>query len=268
MTTKLRVCLAGATGWVGRGLAPAIAAAEDLELVGAVSRSQAGRTLGDVLDDPKLTISIRATVAEALRVPCDVFVDYTSPEAVESHVRAAIAAGAHAVIGTSGVTEEQFASIDQAARARPVGVLAVGNFALTAVLLQRFAEIAAKHLPAWEIIEYGHSRKPDAPSGTARQLANRPRGNHAGRRHRSPSGRRTASRKRGASFQASQIHSVRLPGFVSSMEILFGLPDERLDSPRLRIRRSTVHRGHSASRYAKWPALRGLHRGLDSVMEI
>ena len=268
MTTKLRVCLAGATGWVGRGLAPAIAAAEDLELVGAVSRSQAGRTLGDVLDDPKLTISIRATVAEALRVPCDVFVDYTSPEAVESHVREAIAAGAHAVIGTSGVTEEQFASIDQAARARPVGVLAVGNFALTAVLLQRFAEIAAKHLPAWEIIEYGHSRKPDAPSGTARQLANRL---SAIRRPEAPvpvGQTHGLKEARGASFQGSQIHSVRLPGFVSSMEILFGLPDERLS-----IRHDS---GSGAGPYIagtllairKVGSFSGLKRGLDEVMEI
>ena len=268
MTTRLRVCLAGATGWVGRGLAPAIEAAEDLELVGAVSRSQAGRTLGDVLDDPKLTISIRATVGEALRVPCDVFVDYTSPEAVESHVREAIAAGAHAVIGTSGVTEEQFASIDQAARARPVGVLAVGNFALTAVLLQRFAEIAAKHLPAWEIIEYGHSRKPDAPSGTARQLANRL---SAIRRPEAPvpvGQTHGLKEARGASFQGSQIHSVRLPGFVSSMEILFGLPDERLS-----IRHDA---GSGAGPYIagtllairKVGSFSGLKRGLDEVMEI
>jgi 4-hydroxy-tetrahydrodipicolinate reductase len=101
-----------------------------------------------------------------------------------------------------------------------VGVLAVGNFALTAVLLQRFAEIAAKHLPAWEIIEYGHARKPDAPSGTARQLANRL---SAIRRPEAPvpvGQTHGLKEARGASFQGSQIHSVRLPGFVS-MEILF-----------------------------------------------
>ena len=268
MTKKLRVCLAGATGWVGRGLAPAIAAAEDLELVGAVSRSHAGRPLGDVLGDPKVTTTIQGTAAEALRTPCDVLVDYTSPEAVESHVRAAIAAGAHVVIGTSGVTEEQFASIDQAARVKPVGVLAVGNFAITAVLLQRFAEMAAKHVPSWEIVEYGNSRKPDAPSGTARQLANRLAAIRRPETEVPVEKTHGLVEARGASFQGSQIHSVRLPGFVSSMEILFGMPDERLS-----IRHDS---GSGAGPYIagtllairKVIGLRGLHRGLDAVMEI
>ncbi|HEY6931727.1 MAG TPA: 4-hydroxy-tetrahydrodipicolinate reductase [Thermoanaerobaculia bacterium] len=268
MTKKLRVCLAGATGWVGCGLAPAIAAAEDLELVGAVSRSHAGRPLGEVLGDPDLTTTIQGTVAEALRTPCDVLVDYTSPEAVESHVRAAIAAGAHVVIGSSGVTEEQFASIDQAARAKPVGVIAVGNFAITAVLLQRFAEIAAKHLPAWEIIEYGHSRKPDAPSGTARQLANRLAAIRRPETEVAVEKTHGLPQARGASFQGSQIHSVRLPGFVSSMEILFGLPDERLS-----IRHDS---GSGAGPYIagtllairKVASFIGLRRGLDSLMDL
>jgi 4-hydroxy-tetrahydrodipicolinate reductase len=268
VSRKLRVCLAGATGWVGQGLAPAIADAEDLELVGAVSRTEAGRSLAEVLNDARLAVPIHASAAQALQTPCDIFVDYTSPESVEAHVLAAIASGAHVVIGTSGVTEDQFGKIDNAARQRGVGALAVGNFAITAVLLQHFAEIAAKHLPAWEIIEYGPSRKPDAPSGTARQLANRLA---SIRRPETdvPIERTQGMREaRGASFEGSQIHSVRLPGFVSSVEILFGLPDERLS-----IRHDS---GSGAGPYIAGTLLAirevngftGLKRGLDSVMRL
>lgn len=265
---KIRVCVVGASGWVGRGLIPAIASAEDLHLVAAVSRSAAGKPLSEVVGQGAPPLLIKGSVAQALETPCDVLVDYTSPEAAREHVLSGIASGAHVVIGTSGVTEEQFAEFDRAARERKVGVLAVGNFALTAVLLQRLAEIAARHLPVWEIIDYGKAGKPDAPSGTARQLANR----LAEVRRPQPEfpvdqtqGLREA---RGATYQGAQLHSVRLPGFVSSIEILFGLPDERLS-----IRHDS---GSGAGPYIAGTllAIRKvgsfvlLKRGLDQVLEL
>src|SRR5262249_10278503 len=132
------------------------------------------------------------------------------------------------VVGASGLSEEDFAAVDEAARSRRVGVLAVGNFSLTAILLERFAEIAAKHIGSWEIIDYGTERKPDAPGSTARQLAarlSRVRAPSVGHPIAETHG---AAEARGASVAGSQVHSLRLPGFVSSIEILFGLPDERL----------------------------------------
>ncbi len=264
----IRICLAGVTGWVGRGLVPAIAAAADLELAGAVSRGSAGRKLSDVLgsDAPDLTVS--GSVAQALATSCDVLIDYTSPEAVRGNVLDAVRRGVHVVIGTSGLTEEDFAGIDAAARERGVGVLAAGNFALTAVLLQRFAEIAARHVPQWEILEYAKAAKPDAPSGTARELAARlsrigpPRVGHPIERTHG------MTEARGATLAGTQVHSVRLPGFVSSIEILFGLPDERLS-----IRHDS---GSGAAPYVagtllavrKVASLTGLHRGLDRVLEL
>ena len=162
------------TGWVGRGLAPAIAQAPDLELSGAVCRSQAGRPLAEALGDASLpSLIVRGAVSEALADGADVFVDYTSASAVRAHVAEAIARGVHVVVGSSGLSDEEYAGIDRAARERGVGVLAAGNFALTAVLLQRFAEIAARQIPQWEIIDYAGAKKPDAPSGTARELGAR-----------------------------------------------------------------------------------------------
>ena len=104
----IRVTLAGATGWVGKPLAQAIQEAEDLALVAAVARRAAGESLpGD--------LRISGSVAEALVTPSDVFVDYTSAAAVRENVLAAIRAGRHVVIGSSGLTQEDFAEIHDAA---------------------------------------------------------------------------------------------------------------------------------------------------------
>jgi 4-hydroxy-tetrahydrodipicolinate reductase len=265
---SVRICLAGATGWAGSELARGIAAAGDLELVGAVSRAHAGRVLGEVLGEPRLTCPMYASAVEALQQPCDVFVEYTKPDAAKANVRAAFERGAHVVIGTSGLTEDDYAGLDTEARARGLGALAVGNFALTVVLLQKLAEAAARLIPQWEIIDYAHDDKPDAPSGTARELAAR----LARVRRPAPTipvadtvGERAA---RGATVSGSQIHSVRLPGYVIGAEVVFGMPDQRLS-----IRHDA---GSSARPYVdgallairKVGTLVGLHRGLDAVLEI
>jgi len=264
-----RVCLAGATGWVGRGLIPAIAAAPDLELAAAVARRGSGNPLPEALSTDAPALRLFGTVAEALdAAPCDVLVDYTSPEAVRGHVLEAVRRGVHAVIGTSGLTEEDFAAIDSAAREKGVGVLAAGNFALTAVLLAKFAEIAAKHVPSWEIVEYARATKPDAPSGTARELAARLA--RVGKPQREVPIERTHGMReaRGAQLLDTPIHSVRLPGFVSSIEVIFGRPDETLT-----IRHDS---GSGAAPYVdgtllavrKVGSFQGLRRGLDAVLDL
>jgi 4-hydroxy-tetrahydrodipicolinate reductase len=169
----ISVCLAGATGWAGSALARAIAEAADLTLVAAVSRTHAGRRLGEALKEPRLTCPVYATAAEGLAVGCDVFVEYTKPDVAKSNILTALAHGAHVVVGTSGLADDDYAEIDVVARERNRAVLAVGNFALTVVLMQKFAEAAARLIPQWEIIDYAHDEKVDAPSGTARELAAR-----------------------------------------------------------------------------------------------
>jgi len=268
MSGRIRVCLAGATGWVGRGLSGEIAAAPDLALTGAVARTAAGRPLGEVLGDARIGVATSGTVAEALAAGADVFVDYTSAAAVRAHVETAIDAGVSVVVGSSGLNDEEYAAIDRRARERGVGVLAAGNFALTAVLLQRFAEIAARLVPQWEIIDYARASKPDAPSGTARELAARLAGVRAPQLAVPIDGTIGPKEARGATLGGMQMHSVRLPGFVSSIEVLFGLPDERLS-----IRHDS---GAGAGPYIAGTLLAirrvggftGLRRGLDTVMEL
>lgn len=264
---KLNVCVAGATGWVGKPLCVAVAEAEDLTLVGAVSRTHKGRRLKDAIGESDLDLIISSTVAEALDTPTDVLVDYTKADVVKANVMTAIHKGVHVVIGSSGLTDEDFIEINRAALDNQVGVIAAGNFAITAVLLQRFACEAAKYLSHWEIIDYASDAKQDAPSGTTRELAFRlseirkPKLTH-------PVEETIGEREsRGVTLNGSQIHSIRLPGYVINVEVIFGEKDERLI-----IRHDA---GSGAEPYIQGTLLAirkvrdavGLIRGLDKIME-
>jgi 4-hydroxy-tetrahydrodipicolinate reductase len=156
----VKIALNGRTGKVGSTLGPALEAAGH-ELV--------------ALDD------------------ADVMVDFTTPDAVEANVRAALEQGVPAVVGTTGWQPE---TLDAPARERGVQLFYAPNFAIGAVLMMRLAEQAAKHLPRAEIVELHAETKIDAPSGTAKATAER--------------------------IGGAEIHSVRLPGLVAHQEVLLG----------------------------------------------
>ena len=264
---KLRVCVAGATGWAGSALARAIAGVEDMELIAAISRSNAGKSLGDVIGMEGLETPIFGTAEEALRTNPGVFVEYTKPNVAKSHIVSALRSGAYVVVGTSGLSNENYEEIDRVAKEVNRGVLAVGNFALTVVLLQKFAEMAAKYIPHWEIIDYAHTDKKDAPSGTARELANRLSGIREARLDVPLDQVEGVKETRGARLKGSQVHSIRLPGYVISIDAIFGMPDQKLV-----LRHES---GTSAEPYVNGALLAirevsnlvGLHRGLDRVMK-
>ncbi len=265
----IRVCLAGATGWAGSALARSIAQTSDIDLVAAVSRRHPQRNLGEVLGEPRLTSPIYTTAQEALAAqPCDVFFEYTKPDVAKANVLAALAQGAHVVIGTSGLTDADYAEIATVADQRQRGVLAVGNFALTVVLLQKFAAMAAKYIPQWEIIDYAHDDKKDVPSGTVRELVARLSQIRPSELTVPLDQVQGPVEARGARLNGSQVHAIRLPGFTISAEIIFGMPDQKLT-----IRHDS---GSSAQPYVdgallairKVDSLVGLRRGLDSVLDI
>jgi 4-hydroxy-tetrahydrodipicolinate reductase len=266
----IKVIMAGATGWVGKALIPAIAAQTDMALVGAVSRNAAGQDSGVIAGGQENGVVVSGTLADALSSASDVVVDYTKPNIVKAHALEAVSKGRHMVIGTSGLGAADYAEIDKAARANDVGVLAAGNFSITATLMKRFALMAAKYVPDVEVIDYASAGKADAPSGTARELA------EMLAEIRQPATALPVSdvsgvpETRGAAVGAGtgvQVHAVRLPSYILSCEALFGLPDERLT-----IRHDA---GSSAAPYVAGTLLairrvsefRGLVRGLDALMD-
>jgi 4-hydroxy-tetrahydrodipicolinate reductase len=195
-----------------------------------------------------------------------VLVDYTVHDVAKEHALAAIERGVAVVIGTSGLTAADYAEIDVAATAAGVGAVAAGNFSLTAAMASAGALLAARHLPAWEVIDYAKATKPDVPSGTARELAER-----LSEVAPSPIGRPLDQiagpvEARGATVGTGQVHSVRLPGFVVSTEVVFGLTDERLT---IRHDAGGTPAPYVAGTLIAVRAVRGrvgLTRGLDTLL--
>jgi 4-hydroxy-tetrahydrodipicolinate reductase len=247
----LRVLIAGATGWTGAPLAEAVEAADDLELAGGIARRNADY----------------ASVEEALAAArADVLVDFTKPAVVRGHVDAALAAGLHVVVGTSGLTGDDYAEIDAAARAAGRGVIAAGNFSVLAATLLHAATLAARHVSHWEVIDYGSAGKPDVPSGTARELAERlaEAGPPAPAEHDADLIGPPAAR--GADVAGTRVHSLRLPGYALSTDVVLATPDERLV-----VRHEA---GASAAPYVagtllairRVPEVSGVLRGLDRLL--
>jgi len=269
MNMKIRVCVAGATGWAASELCRGIVSTDDLELVSAVSRSNANRDLNEILKlNTDNVIPIFGTIEEALDIPCDVLVEYTSPEIAKHNVISALQRGVNVVIGTSGLSDNDYEEIRSVAEQKQKSVLAVGNFAISVVLLNRFAEISAKYMPHWEIIDYAKQSKVDAPSGSALELANRL--SKVGESIKSVQLENTKGIKeaRGADINGMQVHSVRLPGFVISLEAIFGLEDEKLTIKHDAGNSAKPYVGGALLAIRNVHTFTGLRRGLDSVMEI
>lgn len=244
----LRVLIAGATGWTGAPLAEAVRAADDLELAGGIARSGADF----------------ASVEEALAsTEADVLVDYTKPGVVRGHADAALAAGMHVVVGTSGLTADDYAELDAAARAAGRGVIAAGNFSVLAATLLHAATLAARHVTHWEVIDYGSVGKSDVPSGTARELAER-LGAAAPADH--DADLIGPPEARGADVAGTRVHSLRLPSFALSTDVILADAGDRL------VLRHEA--GSSADPYVagtllairRAPEVTGVLRGLDRLL--
>jgi 4-hydroxy-tetrahydrodipicolinate reductase len=262
----IRVCFAGMTGWTAPPIIAAIDAADDLILTCGVSRSAAGRTLADATGSGSDGL-IYASVSEALgSAEIDVLVDYTSASAVKANVWTAVQSGVHVVVGSSGLTAGDYKELDTLARERGVGMVAAGNFSVMAAILKQAAALAAKHLDHWEILDFASADKPDVPSGTSRELAEtlaEIRTPHASVPLSQLHG---AVEARGAEVAGSRIHSVRLPGFVVTTEIVFGDLGERLimrhdagESPHPYVAGTLL----AIRRVAEVP---GVRRGLDTLL--
>ncbi|HVA38346.1 MAG TPA: 4-hydroxy-tetrahydrodipicolinate reductase [Candidatus Dormibacteraeota bacterium] len=262
----IRVCVAGATGWTGSQIVNAILGSTEFQLAGAIARKSAGQDVGSALGGRTAGIAVSTTLAEALKQPTDVLIDYTGPESVKARIVEALERGVRVVIGTSGLTASDYDDIDRVARQHHLGVVAAGNFSLTAALAKHFALFAARHVPSWEIIDYADANKIDAPSGTTMELAEALAA--VAQQHVPVSIDQTHGIKeaRGGTIAGTQVHSLRLPGYVISFETIFGLPDERLT-----IRHDA---GASARPYVagtlmaatKVMDVTGLVRGLDQLL--
>lgn len=205
----MRVAVVGSNGKMGRAVVEAVSAAPDLHL---------GPTI-DLGDDI-------ATVAQA-----DVAVIFTTPDAALPAIQAAVDAGVHCVVGTTGIDSTQLEVIRQHCGANPgIGVAVVPNFAIGAVLMMDFSRRAAEHFDSVEIIEEHHPGKVDAPSGTAirtAELIGQVRSD-LGKDAMPDATQSQLAGARGSEVAGVRVHSIRLPGRVAHQSVVFGNPGETL----------------------------------------
>jgi 4-hydroxy-tetrahydrodipicolinate reductase len=205
----MRVGVLGAKGKVGATIVDAVKAADDLTF-----------TTGVDAGDPLTQLTDSQT---------EIVVDFTHPDVVMGNLRFLIGAGIHAVVGTTGFTDERIAQVEQWLTDKPdAAVLIAPNFAIGAVLSMQFAKQAARFFESVEVIELHHPHKADAPSGTAARTA---RLIAEARKDLPPSPDATSTGlegARGADVDGIRVHSVRLAGLVAHQEILFGTQGETL----------------------------------------
>ncbi len=232
----MRVGVVGAGGRMGRQVCLAVAAHTDLELVAAVDPVYAGQQLATVVGPEGGALTMAGELDALGRADTQVVVDFTRIEVARQTLAYCADAGIHAVVGTTGFSEEDLDALGRRfagpGRGSPNCIVAA-NFAVGAVLMMRFAELAAPWFDGAEIVELHHENKTDAPSGTALTTARRmaaARGS-AGSGPFPPDGTLHAvvPGARGAEGPGGvRIHAVRLPGLVAHQEVILGSAGQTL----------------------------------------
>ena len=217
----LRIAVIGAAGRLGSVLAAGVAASDDLELVAAVSPRHAGLPLGavapGVAGGRAADLEVRSDVAAVADAGAEVAIEVTGPGTVGANLLTLLRLGVHTVVGATGLGADDLAAARDLAERGPARAVVVPNFAVGAVLLERLAAEAARHLPDVEIVELHHDRKLDMPSGTALATAATVAAARRGAAAPVQDGP-----SRGERHHGIPVHAVRLPGFVAHQEVLFG----------------------------------------------
>ena len=238
----------GAKGRMGQAAVAAVQGAEDMQLVAAID------------------VGVPATACS--EAGADVVIDFTTPDAVMRNLRTNIERGVHCVVGTTGWTEERLDQVrDWCAKQPQVGVLIAPNFGIGAVLMMRFAELAAPYYESAEIIELHHPDKVDAPSGTAAKTAELIAAARRGMAPMPDATRQELAGARGADVDGVHVHSLRIKGLVAHQEVVFGGLGETLTIRHDSLDRQSFMPGVllGVRKVADHP---GLTVGLDAYLDL
>lgn len=260
----INVVVTGAAGKMGRELCRAVLDDPDTNLVGAVDVTEIGADVGELLGRASIGVKI-GTLEDALEGgEANVLVDFTHAAAVMENVRTAANAHVHLVIGTTGLSEDDKAEIRKLCMENNVHAIIAANFAIGAVLMMKFSELAARYMNRAEIIELHHDQKRDAPSGTAMQTAKL-----IGAKIKGPKveSEEILAGARGGKHENVRIHSVRLPGFVAHQEVIFGGIGQSLTVRHDSIDRTSFMPGvlMAVKAVLEYP---GVTVGLDKIMDL
>ena len=282
----LRVGVLGAAGRMGRTVCEAVSGDPDLQLAAAADPAGEGKALdglgeaqggsgaavsSEVSDAPE-AIAIQADISSFAEAGVDVAVDFTTRDAAIEHLRWLAEHGIHAVVGTTGFSDADMDEIKglfggETRSNEAANCIVAPNFAVSAVLMMRFAELAAPHFPSAEIIEFHHDKKIDAPSGTA--LATMRRMEAASQDWNADPTQSVAlpGVRGGSGEHGVKVHAVRAEGLVAHQEVILGGPGQSLTIRQDSYDRVSFMPGVllAVKAVAERP---GLTVGLDSLLDV
>lgn len=236
---KIKIIIAGARGRMGSEAVKLVHNTEHFELVATIDRKHSGSNLGDIEGFQGMNAPIFSDIHECFtNVEADVLIDLTTPEVGMYHTVTALEHGIRPVVGTTGFTKEDLVKLDALTKEKGLGCIIAPNFAIGAILMMKFSQMAAKYFADVEIIEMHHDQKLDAPSGTAAKTADLISSVRQTKTQGHPDEKETIPGARGADVDGMRIHSVRLPGLVAHQQVLFGSEGELLT-----IRHDSFNRG-------------------------
>ncbi|MGG1573846.1 4-hydroxy-tetrahydrodipicolinate reductase [Fictibacillus sp. NRS-1165] len=223
MNQQISIVIAGPRGKMGREAVSMVSGTPHFTLAAVIDSKNAGKKVSDLEGMPSLDVPVfddaKLCFAE---IRPDVLIDLTKPEIGKVHLEQALEHNVRPVIGTTGFSDEDLERLQNLAKEKELGAIIAPNFAIGAILMMKFAQMASKYLPDVEIIEKHHDQKLDAPSGTALKTAQLIREVREPKSQGHPEEREDLPGARGAELDGIRIHSVRLPGLVAHQEVILG----------------------------------------------
>ncbi|MBU0687366.1 MAG: 4-hydroxy-tetrahydrodipicolinate reductase [Candidatus Margulisbacteria bacterium] len=263
---KIKVIVNGAAGKMGLETVKAISNADDLDLAGVCDVTLVDAPIKDLVKEVKNDLKIQKSLTELIKsTKAQVVVDFTHPHSALENVKAILENGAHAVVGTTGLSMDNLEEIKKACSKNNVNCIVAPNFAIGAVLMMKFSKEAARYMPEVEIIEMHHDQKADAPSGTAIKTAELILSEINEVKRPDIKEIEKVKGVRGGSLGGINIHSVRLKGYVASQEVIFGGLGQTLKIRHDSINRASFMPGVVLA-IREVTKVKGLVYGLENLM--
>lgn len=226
---KIKIIVAGPRGRMGSEAVKLVERTEQFELVAVVDHKHGGKLLSELDGVSTLPVPVFSDITTCLtEVKADVLIDLTTPEVGMHHTKTALEFGVRPVVGTTGFTQENLAELEDLCQEKEMGCIIAPNFALGAVLMMKFSQLAGRYFQDVEILELHHDKKLDAPSGTAVKTAEMIAQVREEKSQGHPDEKETLPGARGADFSGMRIHSVRLPGLIAHQQVMFGAQGQTL----------------------------------------
>ncbi|WP_404329099.1 4-hydroxy-tetrahydrodipicolinate reductase [Mesobacillus maritimus] len=251
---KVKIVIAGPRGRMGKEAVKLVMETENYELVGVLDHRHEGKNLAELEGFTNVDALVYTDIHKCFKEQQpDVLVDLTTPEVGMEHTVTALEFGVRPVVGTTGFSSGDLSKLEDLCKQTGLGCIIAPNFAIGAVLMMKFSQLAAKYFNDVEIIELHHDQKLDAPSGTAVKTAEMISTVREAKQQGHEDEKETIVGARGANYDGMHIHSVRLPGLIAHQQVMFGS-----DGQTLSIRHDSYNRASFMS---------GVKLAVDTVMK-